>query len=229
MGARFLLAAFAAVALSVTPFSSAFGFRANWSPPRVWDRDNDNIPGEFGDSQVQYSRGGGDWDAMKTNRLTEALASWAANTDWNPSHSANDSTLQKVYVDGTEPIQFSDCTANSNEWSDIPNAFAIQCDNRQLHGTLGSGDEWYEMLDSDIYTNRNGFSWSFGVQQNAFVSFRGVMTHELGHGASLPHTPDCTDGNQIETMCNSGQISDTWLVYSLTTDDKISANNVYLP
>src|SRR6185437_15481534 len=99
-------AAVAGLVLSLANSSATLAITSNWADPHVWDKDNDNIPGEFGDSQIAFSRGGSSWTSTKTNRFTEALAAWSANTDWNPSHDASDTTAQRVYVDGTEPIAF---------------------------------------------------------------------------------------------------------------------------
>ena len=246
MAGRSGRAAFGAVVLSLGLLSPVFGALSIRAEPWYWDKDQDWIAEINNDSIIAYSRGGGNWDQQKIARATEALASWSSSTDWNPWLSSN-ATNQKIYADATQPLANNDCNALTDEWedADMVDVAAINCIDKQLLVQNGSTHH-YRITDSDIYFNTltagntYGFQFDYGTTTTSSrPSYRGVLTHEVGHGASLrdlgtDYGVTCKTGTAVETMCGDTDSTSqgaaflaTWYQYSLENDDITSANLIY--
>ena len=117
-----------------------------------------------------------------------------------------------------------------DQWSEMTTTYQVTCISRQYHFVYPE-TEWWRNIDVDVYMNPN-WSWDFGTTSNSNLSYRGVTTHEIGHGVTLrdlgpSYGINCLSGSSVETMCGEISASDTWYQYSLTNDDITSANVTY--
>jgi hypothetical protein len=184
--------------------------------------DNDGV-WEAGDSIVGISSGGGGWTLQKINRATEGIQSWFSVTDWRPFYS-NNSTTRKVWVNGTAPNAQSTCNFT---WADLGQPYAATC----TPSVQKAGGAWFRITDTDIFLNVNHFSFDWGTNPSSNPSARGIITHETGHGALLVDVGfiDCDPWFHYITMCESVGTNETWIIYTLETDDINSANDMYPP
>jgi hypothetical protein len=97
-----------------------------------------------------------------------------------------------------------------------------------------SRGSYFDMEDTDVFVNINNYPYNVsatctGSQCSTTWSFRGILTHEIGHGIRLIdlYDPDCSSGSQVYTMCGGVTINESWFLDDLTTDDINSANDVY--
>ncbi len=198
--------------LALAP-ATAIAARSNPTPPWFWDN-NDNGTADVGDSFRAYQRISTGWTTDKTNRVTEATSTWSNATDWNPS--IGTSSVATVRVDGAFP-----CTGS---WPS--SAYAVNC----VFAT-------YRTTHYDIYGSRIGinlsWSWYYGTAADppgGQVHFKGIMTHELGHGAYLIDLYPCgLTQTYFETMCGTFPTTVSGWLTSLVADDITSANAIYLP
>jgi hypothetical protein len=184
-----------------------------------WDVDNDGV-WEASDSIVAYSQGGVAWTTQKINRVTEAIQRWSSQTDWNPWFSSSP-VSHKVWVDGSAPSGHSVCDVT---WSQIDDV-ATTCNDMINKGS------WIRIIDSDTFLDSTHTSFDWGTTSNSNYSGRGVVTHEIGHGAHLidVNWANCDPFGELITMCGTAGGTQTWGLYTLTADDINSANDMYPP
>ncbi len=191
-------------------------------PPRWWDLDNDGL-GEASDSRISFRPSGGSWTTAKGNRLSEALAEWRNDTDFNPFRD-DAGASNVVFVDGRNPC--------SGTWAvDYPNSYAVNCV-VYVNRNPGTPIYYQDIGDSDIYFNMDPkWNWNYSTGGGG-SSFVGVLTHELGHAVALKdlYGSACpVSGESLYTMCGTISQGDTVWLQTLTSDDINSANPIYLP
>ena len=187
-------------------------------PEVFWDNDVDGIA-EASDSIVRYQKGGGGWTTAKTNRVTEAFATWNNNTDFNPSLVA--SSVNVIYIDGSPAV-----ACGWQDWSEPPpGTIAVNCVKYTIRGS------YYQITNSKIYLNevQYSFSWATGTPASGLFDGRGIVTHETGHSVLLVDLYGAGNCPPGPTMCGLVGKPESYNLRSLTTDDISAANSVYLP
>jgi hypothetical protein len=166
-------------------------------PRSFWDFDHDAVA-DNSDSIIGYSRGGGLWNAGNIARVQEAAAAWSTSTDWNPFINSN-ATNYKIYVDGT--------AANGTNsicvwpWVNHSADYALHCRNKHWHQLgVDPDDGYYHITDADLFLNEIYYNFDWGTSASGNPSGRGVVTHELGHGAYLWDVGDAYCGSP-ESRC----------------------------
>jgi len=196
------------------------------SPRWWWDLNNNGVIDES-DSNIGYSAAGGSWTAEKHNDVWTAATQWRSNTRWDPFDASGGGTAQaSVRVDGGLP---GPCLS---KWTSIAVGATCNLATPVYHDGLL---DYYDLYDSDVAINLTNYPiWNFGGDDAGYYypDFRGVLTHEIGHGARLKdvYPPNC--GNPTYTMCGDKNGVDgigpaTQVLRSLTTHDINAANVVY--
>lgn len=187
------------------------------SPRQFWDINNDGTAG-IDDASRAYQRVGGSWDSVKITSVTTAAATWRNGTDWNPTVGTSSGLVATLRVDGSMP-GYGACGYN---WSGAVAGNCVLASNR---GT------YYDIYESQIGINL-AYSWNYGsmVPVGSQQDFRGVMTHELGHGVLLRDLESFECGSPVATMCGyTSMAQNGYLMRTLESDDVTSANSVYQP
>lgn len=212
---RFVAGALCAMVLSLAAYGAASARHSLPATPQFWDLNNDG-DADSADSDRTWGQAGGDWNANKHARMKEATGEWRTDSDFDPAF-AVDAGL-RVYVDGRDSC--------AGRWEDVGRPYAFHC----LAWTNRAG--YQDLYDSAIYLDKFFHAWEYGTDPYDSAdprnSFRGVMTHELGHGVNLGHIYACNDRDR-ETMCATASGLQTFLWVSLSQDDKDAANRVYFP
>lgn len=223
---RFQLAV-TGISIVVALLSSASGALAAHSVPsphEFMDFNNNGVA-DASDSIVPWNKRGSGWTTGATSRVTEALASWSASTDFNPFLTSTPD-VHDFWLDGSEPANVTgdSCPSNKDTWVEIGRftIFAVNCRYRDVH------PGYVRITNSDIFLNSDNIPMYWGTSNNGTPNARGILTHEIGHAVYLKDIPLLSCGSTtIYTMCGSWFDEDTYDAYSLTTDDVNAANLVY--
>jgi hypothetical protein len=189
-----------------------------------WDLDDDRAKDEA-DSNIGYGSDGAGWTAEKHADVWSAATEWRGSTRWDPFDASGGGTIRAtVRVDGA-------LLCLAEVFSTWPQAlYAVSC-NEFYARKDGTVIEFYDIIDSDVTINEEDWNFNYGADDppSNQPDFRGVLTHEIGHGARLEHVNPC--GNPEYTMCspNSGNLAQglgvlTKKLRTLTTHDIDSAN-----
>lgn len=190
---------------------------------RFWDLDNDGNAEAF-ESHPELGDAGLEWGPGKLDRFDEAANRWRTETHFNPEHVPPGATTHHIYVSGIDP--YSSCLPGG--WDQNPGILAVACPMFVDRGT------YEDLYDVDIFFNADGFDWYYSTgdydASNPKYSFRGILTHELGHAIRLKDIPadQCgTTKDAFETMCGSFTAQRSFWAYSLNGDDVRAADSVY--
>jgi hypothetical protein len=172
------------------------------SPKWWWDHDNDGVvdPADRAPGLCKA----GTWTSAQSARITEAIATWNAGTDFKPALVG--CGRNQIYVDGTGSF--------AGEWGYTDVWYTIRATYVDIHETdvfLNSNVGWYWLADPQPPLAQN------------MVSGKGVLTHELGHVILLKDL-SCSPG---ATMCGTASAFETKFLSTLTADDVAAANAVY--
>lgn len=189
------------------------------SPLWWWDNDNDGIR-DVQEGARSFQKVGSSWTLAKENRAYEAAWAWRGSTTWAPSVTSG-TQVATIRVDGVPPC---------GSWE--PEDLALTCVRYSLKSDR-FGEPYYDIYDADIGFKLDGISWNYGSGQpmGNQHDFRGVLTHELGHGVLLRdlYGSECGPApTDPHTMCGAvGPGITTYNQRSLTSDDIAAANFVY--
>jgi hypothetical protein len=111
-----------AALLAASVASPAQALHSVPSFPYFWDNDVDGRA-EATDAAVKLAHGGSGWTSSASSRLAEAAATWANNTDFNPSVATSNNL---IYVDGRQPM------ACGLEWAELNEPIAVTCPQSDL-------------------------------------------------------------------------------------------------
>lgn len=154
----------------------------------------------------------------KIGDLDAVTAQWRNNTQWDPTNANGGPGLASIRVDGVRP-----CGA----WA--ADEIAISC-KVWIVRFDGTNIDFYDIEDVDVGIHLT-LTWNYGADVPAAGSmdFRGIATHEIGHGIRLVDLHSCAA--PPFTMCGDvpvpGQGDYTFQLRSIESDDISGANLVY--
>lgn len=202
---------------------------------RYWDNANDGFPNSV---QTFYAYGS-HWPDLAITRLSEAGLEWSNDTQGNPKvvkwTSAVTTTNRRVYLaDSGHPNQ--PCAVSLNDYGT-----ACVVSHYYAAGAFPGAPEHFRILTAEITINARDYtSWigSGFPPDTSYVDFKGVATHELGHGMGLydlsaESVPPCryptnADWDSYYSMCTSAATRNaTYYKRTVEPDDVDAMYDIY--
>lgn len=197
------------VVLSIATASPAVASHSLPNVPRYWDCNNDGLAD---DGCVKGYKAGTGWGAFNNAGWQWGFDQWSDNTDFDPQAYTSG---QAVYVDDR-----ATCLTEGDGHLSGTNILAITCTTATWRF-----DSYWDIGTAKIYFNPDVAFHSGPTlpPPPGTYSFHGVLTHELGHWVFLRDL-SCDPG---PTMCGTANLSETYDISTLATDDINAANAVY--